>query len=229
MSALIRETPFGKLVHFLARGKILKYPEEVDGFVVPASMLSRPVPEKQQSQQSHDENETETVVGSDAGGAGSPGAAEKGMNFGAGDKPPKRPQPSRHESMASAAEIGEVLQQSLSRQLTRHGEVARAKCDPMSAETIIVTWYGDDDPDNPQNWSHWKKSLVTFTICGRNPFYWAPMIAFCGFQAGLCRVQTYTGVVLLRMLTAFCGGPVLSTGGATLADIYNPFQIPTGK
>jgi len=30
--------------------------------------------------------------------------------------------------------------------------------------TIIVGWYGDDDPENPQNWSDFKKYFVGLLI-----------------------------------------------------------------
>ena len=30
--------------------------------------------------------------------------------------------------------------------------------------TIIVDWYGDDDPENPQNWSNFKKYFVGLLI-----------------------------------------------------------------
>ncbi|RSL43786.1 hypothetical protein CEP54_014937 [Fusarium duplospermum] len=32
-------------------------------------------------------------------------------------------------------------------------------------DIILVDWYGKDDPENPQNWSSWRKLLVTFQIC----------------------------------------------------------------
>ena len=39
MSDLFRETAFGKLVHYLSKGKLLQYPEERDGFVVPEQYI----------------------------------------------------------------------------------------------------------------------------------------------------------------------------------------------
>ncbi|KAK9357162.1 hypothetical protein V1504DRAFT_465511 [Lipomyces starkeyi] len=30
---------------------------------------------------------------------------------------------------------------------------------------VLVDWYTTDDPDNPQNWSPWKKHSVAFQIC----------------------------------------------------------------
>ncbi|MCJ1243738.1 hypothetical protein MMC30_000935 [Trapelia coarctata] len=32
-------------------------------------------------------------------------------------------------------------------------------------DTSVVHWYGDNDPENPMNWSRPKKFLVTFEIC----------------------------------------------------------------
>jgi DHA1 family multidrug resistance protein-like MFS transporter len=52
------------------------------------------------------------------------------------------------------------------------------------------------------------------------------MVAFCGFQAGAARVQTFAGLAILRFITAVLGGPVLAVGGASVADMYNPLAIP---
>jgi len=52
------------------------------------------------------------------------------------------------------------------------------------------------------------------------------MVAYCGFQAGASRVQTFTGLVILRLITAILGGPVLAVGGASVADMYSPMEIP---
>ncbi|CAG8950600.1 hypothetical protein HYFRA_00002809 [Hymenoscyphus fraxineus] len=38
--------------------------------------------------------------------------------------------------------------------------------DPEKGEDVtIVTWYGEDDPDNPLNWSTVKKAFIAFLIC----------------------------------------------------------------
>ncbi|KAF8330415.1 uncharacterized protein EI90DRAFT_2922395, partial [Cantharellus anzutake] len=29
----------------------------------------------------------------------------------------------------------------------------------------IISWYGDDDPANPMNWTPTKKAFVTFCLC----------------------------------------------------------------
>ena len=55
------------------------------------------------------------------------------------------------------------------------------------------------------------------------------MVAMVAFQAGAARVPTFTGLVLLRGLTAFMGSPVLSTGGATLGDMVRSYPRPKAR
>ena len=31
--------------------------------------------------------------------------------------------------------------------------------------TILVDWYDAQDPENPQNWSDWKRLVVTLIVC----------------------------------------------------------------
>ncbi|KAL8277277.1 hypothetical protein RQP46_010346 [Phenoliferia psychrophenolica] len=231
MADLFRETAFGKLVHFLSKGTLLQYPEERADFIVPEQYLPGWKPSV---------DDAATLV-----------LASGGDDLEANKEKTTAP-PSAAPSLKSTP--------------------------------AFVDWYGDNDPDNPQNWSSGKKAFVTFIICtltfavyvgsslitsgfgslmeefgigeeeatvslsiyvlsygvgalffsplseipafGRNPFYWAPMVAFVAFQAGAARTPTYTGLVLLRALTAFFGSPVLSTGGATLADMFTPMQLP---
>ncbi|KAM0756248.1 cycloheximide resistance protein [Meredithblackwellia eburnea MCA 4105] len=228
MSALFRETAAGQFVRLISRGTLLKYPEEEPNFVVP---------EKFTVGYKTPPDDTQTLVSSDL---------EAGSKEGKAQATSAAPEPKPDHS--------------------------------------IVGWYGDDDPDNPQNWSSLKKGITTAIIClltfsvyvgsslitsgfpslieefgigleettvtlsiyvfsygfgalifsplseipafGRNPFYWGPMILMCAFQAGAATTPTFAGLVLLRAITAFCGAPVLSTGGGTLADIYQPVQLP---
>jgi DHA1 family multidrug resistance protein-like MFS transporter len=34
-----------------------------------------------------------------------------------------------------------------------------------ASSPYLVDWYSDNDPENPQNWSGWRKAFVTFQIC----------------------------------------------------------------
>ncbi|KAI9430831.1 putative caffeine resistance protein 5 [Lactarius indigo] len=41
-----------------------------------------------------------------------------------------------------------------------------ANADPEKGQdTLLVDWYGPTDPDNPQNWSSWRKAWVVFQAC----------------------------------------------------------------
>ncbi len=68
--------------------------------------------------------------------------------------------------------------------------------------------------------------LTEIPSFGRNPFYVAPMLGFVAFQAGAATVKNFAGLCILRFITAILGGPVLAVGGASVADMYNPMQIP---
>ncbi|KAH9974386.1 major facilitator superfamily domain-containing protein [Lactifluus volemus] len=40
-----------------------------------------------------------------------------------------------------------------------------SKLEKEGSEPLLVTWHGPDDPENPMNWSHLKKSWVMFQVC----------------------------------------------------------------
>jgi len=47
-----------------------------------------------------------------------------------------------------------------------YNEVTMTKVDTEKGKDIhVVSWYGKDDPENPQNWSQFKKFFVTFELC----------------------------------------------------------------
>jgi len=45
-------------------------------------------------------------------------------------------------------------------------EVSGKRVDPEKGRDVhLVDWYGPDDPENPRNWSRFKRIWVTFCIC----------------------------------------------------------------
>ena len=51
-------------------------------------------------------------------------------------------------------------------ELTTISTPSGIKVDPeKGCDLYLVDWYGPNDPENPQNWSHFKKVFVTFEIC----------------------------------------------------------------
>ncbi|ORY69418.1 major facilitator superfamily domain-containing protein [Leucosporidium creatinivorum] len=168
-------------------------------------------------------------------------------------------------------------------------ELEGATAVPSQATSIrqdvnIVGWYGDDDPDNPRNWSTFKKVVVlvqiglfcfgvyggsaivvasfdglieefgvghqetTLTVSlfvfayglgallfsplseipyfGRNPWYVYVMMVFTALQVGAALTPTFAGLVVIRFLTGLLGSPILSTGGASVADLFTAEELP---
>lgn len=159
-------------------------------------------------------------------------------------------------------------------------QVSRTEVATTSADGIqYVEWTGDNDPENPKNWSFAYKCFVTFIVCvmtvfvylgssvvvpgipeireefgvsepvaalsislfvwgyGLGPMVLSPIteIARIGrnwpyvisiglfvimqVPTGLC--NNIPGYLVLRFIAGLLGSPVLATGGATMADIWN--------
>lgn len=143
---------------------------------------------------------------------------------------------------------------------------------------ILVGWYGDDDPENPYNWSFayklyvtWLMFLMTMTVYMGSSIV-SPVIPqmaeyfhvsevvtalslslfVCGYGVGPCLLSPITeiswvgrngpyifglglfsvlqipnalvdniaGYMILRFISGFLGGPVLTTGGASIGDMW---------
>ena len=57
---------------------------------------------------------------------------------------------------------------------------------------------------------------------GRNPIYISTLFAFVLLQLGVYYAKSIGMLLAFRFITGFVGSPVLATGGATIADMYNP-------
>ena len=162
MSDLMREAPIGQLLRFLTNNKVFKYPEEMEGFQLPASyntMLNATDPEK---------------VGSSSG-------SEEDVKAEREDMPELKHHITTRSVRSGDLEGQAALTRTKSRENTRpyseerlevEAELAveRTKSIPVAPQktsdgTILVDWYTTDDPANPQNWSIHKKNFVSLTIC----------------------------------------------------------------
>lgn len=184
---LFRETVAGQLIYYGSRKKVLYYPEEDPNWIVPSrytgSIVSdasrqpsrQPSPaqlalpaSRASSQQSHSETfytpreEVDQPLQRTAsrlpviqdGRSGSHSSTEtavlsqkkrgKGTPQGGGH---------RHHEPTETSRVWEE-------------EVRTADNTPsLPKDPNCVDWYGPDDPDNPRNWSLFKKCFVTFDLC----------------------------------------------------------------
>lgn len=148
----------------------------------------------------------------------------------------------------------------------------------------IVTWYSENDPENPHNWSSTKKLWVSFLILtytfsvyigsslytasegditsifgvsdtasalglslyvigygigpmlfsplseipviGRNPPYVITYAIFVILCVPTSLVNSFGGLLVLRLSLGFFGSPCLATGGASYGDFYGGKEMP---
>ncbi|KAJ9652827.1 hypothetical protein H2198_007957 [Neophaeococcomyces mojaviensis] len=137
----IREAPLGQIIRWMSGSRLLRYPEEEEGFEPPKIVPETPVndsatAELEQSSKNPDKVDT------------------------AEDNPVdliisrQRSQLYTQERVENDEKL--ELEKTKSRPITSH----------KSADGyVLVDWYSTDDPANPQNWSSTKKMWVLIQIC----------------------------------------------------------------
>ena len=144
MKEIIREAALGQTLRFLSGNKLFRYPEEEPDFVPVFEALSAP-------DQNHTSNDEEKLRGSQSPSV----VSEKDGNPDL-EKQQQKESPSRPSSLAAVQtqqeqDVNAASGLSIEQTLSSQGK-------------IIVTWYGPNDPANPQNWSINKKNYITFLI-----------------------------------------------------------------
>lgn len=180
MDSIIRDSSLGQIIRFATHNRLLKYPEEVDGFQIPSGYKDGDVKPRE------DTSSASTRVASPGEekdiehGALTPGlerhnplqntatvpdrdsisSSEDGVERNL-SKIMSRPQMSHVSTRADLEEAytRATIQESMQQQPSR--PIAPTK---TSDGTILVDWYTTDDPANPQNWTHRKKALVVIQI-----------------------------------------------------------------
>ncbi|KAJ7136130.1 major facilitator superfamily domain-containing protein [Mycena epipterygia] len=134
---LIRDSTIGQIINYLSSGRLLPYPEQRPGYVVPKHFL---LPSSERKDLDAVASDAVTLCGDaatlcgDASKISSPPDTEI-----------------KRESTASTA----VDLESQKKQV----DDATAFPDPY-----LVGWNGDSDPENPRNWSFSKRAFVAFNI-----------------------------------------------------------------
>jgi len=163
---IIRESTVGEIINLISRGRLLPYPDQRPGFVIPERyLLSR--------------DETSPTPGASFSTHPVDGA-------GAIDESAKSPQwlsdaPTRIPSSDTIRSEADRLSKSSAARATKDlegGDVhPDAEASPKELEQaletaqvevgdyILVDWYRDDDPENPRNWSSGKRFFVLLEIC----------------------------------------------------------------
>ena len=135
MSELIRDTVFGHCVRLVTRAKVLQYAEEKD-----PSLWKRYLHEEKTAQMAHHGQLGDENIKSE-----DPNESHGNL----ADTQPSSEESSNTqvEKMRTTNTIGQKIDQEKGRDVN------------------IVGWFGDDDPENPMNWSLFKKVFATAEIC----------------------------------------------------------------
>lgn len=172
------DTPVGRFINNVSSGRLLPKPDEVSGFILPDSLTkclntihrdSTPGSELTATESRTTEKPEEGMM------TASPILTEKETEK---EQVEKKEQ---HDSTPVSTDLEQnhlTEDQELTRVLTRifsnsetmtRGE-SRSRAPPIpyiqcDKDTIIVDWYGDDDPEKPTNWNRSRKVITTLCIC----------------------------------------------------------------
>ncbi|KAK9242515.1 major facilitator superfamily domain-containing protein [Lipomyces tetrasporus] len=145
MADLIREAPLGQIIRYISGDKLLLYQDEEPNFQFPKGYAY-----------------PETVK--DVGTASStPQVEEKSEDYDDQLRPrlTRTSTATRPAAFFTAEHVLEA-QLVMSLERTKSAVILPVK---TGDGTVLVDWYTTDDPDNPQNWSPWKKHFVALLIC----------------------------------------------------------------
>ncbi|KAH7384754.1 multidrug transporter [Cadophora sp. MPI-SDFR-AT-0126] len=183
MTDLLREAPLGQIIRWVTKNRYLKYPEEIEGFELPATYnavlnapsekttvtptrtTTRGTQERAERQRSHSTSsgDSETVGTSDLEKAQT--QKEEPSPYAPADKDVEALSLSRTKSRHETTPYTEARLE-----LEAELSLARTETRPIMPQktsdgNILVDWYTTDDPANPQNWSDGKRAFVSIVIC----------------------------------------------------------------
>ncbi|CZR60891.1 related to FLR1-Putative H+ antiporter regulated by yAP-1 and involved in multidrug resistance [Phialocephala subalpina] len=205
MKELFRDTVTGHALRLLTNGKVLQFEEERD-----PSLWKRYVNKEKSGRMAHH------------GHTGEP--EEKDEEAGNADGQQQNADSASRESSDT---------QVCSPENTRRNEASGVMVDPEEGrDATIVTWFSEDDPENPMNWSMGKKHFVTFLICLLTfSVYIGSAIYSAGTQEitqvfGVSQVAATLGLTLF--VAGYGLGPMIFTPMSEIPQIgRNPVYIGT--
>ncbi|KAI5369488.1 Putative major facilitator superfamily, MFS transporter superfamily [Septoria linicola] len=211
MTELIRDTAFGHLVRFVSRGKLLKYAEEAD-----PSLYKNYIDQKASGYLADHGDTNPREDGTEPDGLKS----EKETN---GQDPTK--------TRSSSQGTGDTKVDSDDD--THVNQASGVKVDPEKGQDKhVIGWWGDNDTENPQNWSLGKKCFVTFEICLlTTSVYIGSSIYSAGTQSvmmtfGVSQVAATLGLCLF--VAGYGLGPMLWSPMSEIPQVgRNPIYLGT--
>ncbi|KAF8305616.1 MFS general substrate transporter [Clavulina sp. PMI_390] len=147
MFDILRESTVGGLLNRASGGRILPFPDQRPDFVIPAKYLATSTMASRPSANLTRVNSHETAVE----------ATPKNASY-------DLPAPVSEKSTGLEVSKFDTIQTQTDSSLEAGPEVIIEKAGLDTKGYILVDWYGDDDQENPRNWSSRKRSFVLAQI-----------------------------------------------------------------
>ncbi|KIP02007.1 hypothetical protein PHLGIDRAFT_130975 [Phlebiopsis gigantea 11061_1 CR5-6] len=160
--ALIRDSFFGQLVYELSKYRLFQYSEEQQGYPYTPDSFALSQPPSRSSSETSSRTSVDNATLSD--GLRRPDDEESRLPNRVSTLSQTTVVPEEKDLAAQQARLKTKGPESPQDEILM-AEAAKPEVQQRIAESRIVSWYGPEDPDNPQNWSLRKKSFVTFEIC----------------------------------------------------------------
>ncbi|TVY15903.1 Caffeine resistance protein 5 [Lachnellula arida] len=145
MSELVRDTCFGHVLRLATGGRVMQYEEDID-----PSLWERYIDKEKSGRMAHHGHTAEEEKNEENSGSND-------------DVSDQRQTAAEHNQPSSSRDTSDTRVGSQDQQ---RNDPSGVIVDPEKGRDVsIVTWYGADDSENPQNWSTSKKVVVTALIC----------------------------------------------------------------
>ncbi|KAJ7241016.1 major facilitator superfamily domain-containing protein [Mycena haematopus] len=135
---LIRDSTIGQIVNYVSGGRLLPYPEQRPGYVVPKRFLLPSSSDRKESDELAFASDAATLCGDDK---------------------------TKDVSKLSSPPDTEIKRESTITTLAADVESQKqVEDDTAVPDPYLVDWDGESDPENPRNWSFRKRAFVAFEI-----------------------------------------------------------------
>ncbi|PWY76043.1 MFS general substrate transporter [Aspergillus sclerotioniger CBS 115572] len=214
MLTFLRDVPLGHLIQLLSGRKLLRFPEEQDGFTVPDTFLSSA--------------RTPTVSNADA----SPAALESARSsppvtwYGVNDPENPKNWSSRKKAMVYIIICFYTATGQASVSIFTPSQMLLPEIFGVSKTVsslglgLFVFGYGSG--------GLFLSPLSEIPAVGRNPPYVVSIVLFTLLSIGAPFVNTVAGITIMRLLQGWMSSAIMNTGGASLADITTTYELPYG-
>jgi DHA1 family multidrug resistance protein-like MFS transporter len=179
MAEIIRDAPLGQIIRWATGNRLLKYPEEMEGFELPATynavLNSTTSQEKRHAPRStppvsRQVTEEKSRRSSDSSESATANTASDDLEKAETAQPGPYEDPAALNISRTKSRLSTVPYSEDRLEVEAELAIERTQTKPiMPTKTadgnVLVDWYTTDDPANPQNWSDRKRFLVSLIIC----------------------------------------------------------------